>query len=348
LAPDLALAPRPAPPVSESRSTWLQVTAADLERGVAIDTTASGAVIRVNPLDPVEVVLDPARFVIVDPSDRVLVGGSAMETLVTADQLAASDIPFPAGTAAFRMRAELGDGRFILRTHDLGVDGSSRFVVHLFEPASPVVARLAGSSAVVLAGDSIEVEATLWTKDERVATDLVEAQLISPAGRRTPVRLGGRGGAWVGRVRVGDALPGKGLWEVEVRLRAVVGERPVQRTVRTAFAVAAATARLDGRVELVDRDGLMLRLGLETAAAGRYELRGILWGTTESGSLAPVAVAHSAANLGAGRGEIELGFTEELLAGSKTRAPYELRDLQLVDQSRMGVLHRQARALVID
>ena len=45
---------------------------------------------------------------------------------------------------------------------------------------------------------------------------------------------------------------------------------------------------------------------------------------------------------------LDLVFDEELLSASGTSAPFELRDLQLIDQTRMGMLHRQARAVVID
>ena len=101
-----------------------------------------------------------------------------------------------------------------------------------------------------------------------------------------------------------------------------------------------------GRADLVEGDGLVVRLGLETAAAGRYEVRGTLFGTGADGALVPVAVAHSAAPMASGRGELELAFPADLLTG--VSAPFEVRDLQLTDQTRMGVLHRQAGALVVD
>ena len=59
------------------------------------------------------------------------------------------------------------------------------------------------------------------------------------------------------------------------------------------------------------------------------------------------AVAHSAAYLAAGHGALELAFDRELVAASGLRAPFEVRDLRLIDQGNMGLLHRQARGLVI-
>lgn len=105
-------------------------------------------------------------------------------------------------------------------------------------------------------------------------------------------------------------------------------------------------ARLDGNVNLLDRaDQLVARFGVEVGAAGRYEVRALLYGMV-GGAMAPVAVAHSAAWLEPGAGTIELAYDAALLAG--VRGPYELRDLSLLDQSRVGLLHRQQRGLVID
>jgi len=348
LDPELALASRPQAPVAESRSFWFQVSAADLGAGVAIDTTAPGAVVRVNPLDATDVILDPRSFELVDATKRVRIGANAMDQLVSAEELKASDSPFPSGTAAFRISAELGAGSFQLRIPGLERCGSSRFIVHVFEPDSAAVAHLSCGSGAILEGEGIEASAQLTIAGTPVDVNDADATLIAPDGRRSPLELDDRDGTLIAATRIGAAAPGGGLWEIEIRLDAQTDDRRVRRTVRAAFAVAAATARLDGRVERVDGRDLVLRLGVETAAVGRYEVRGILWGTTTEGAMAPIAVAHSAATLGTGRSELDLVFTGDLVAQAPARAPYELRDLQLMDQTRMGVLHRQERALVID
>ena len=347
LAADTPHAARPEPPTATSRGYWLQTTAATLGRGVALDTTAEGAVVRVNPLDRGVAVLDPATFVIVSGSGRELEGAAAMDQLVSAEQLAASDNPFPEGTAAFRLRPELGSGRFLLRIPGLETSGSSRFVVHVFEPKSQVVATLALGAAALLEGDRVEARGAVTVAGRPLPATAAEAFLLSPEGRRTPVELNRDRRGLVLSSPVGRVTAGAGLWELELRLEAASENGLVRRDVRAAFAVATPTARLDGRVELVEADGLVVRLGVETAASGRYEIRGALWGKAADGALVPVAVAHGAAPLGAGRGELELVVADELIAASGAAAPFEVRDLQLQDQGRMGMLHRQARALVI-
>lgn len=345
LDPQTVLAERPVPPFAESRSYWFTASAAELEAGVGIDTTAAEAVVRINPLGQGGIALDPQTFEIIDPTERTLTADESMQYLVSSEQLAASDNPFPEGTAAFRFRTELGSGRFVLRAPLPKIDGSSRFVVHVFEPESAVVANLALASGAILEGRPIEATATLSSTGLNSRLKTAEAFLIAPDGRRTALRLNGN---LVASAVVDRAVAGGGLWEIEFRLSGGTKHGFARRTVRSAFSVAAATARPDGRVEIVEAGNLTVRLGVASAATGRYEIRGVLWGTNADGAMVPIAVAHSAASFGVGRRELELVFDEKLLSASGTSAPYELRDLQLTDQTRMGVLHRQARALVIE
>ena len=144
----------------------------------------------------------------------------------------------------------------------------------------------------------------------------------------------------------GAAAPGA-LWEVEVTARGEQAGRTVLRGVRTAFAVAAPTARFTGlATPRGDAGRPAVTLEVETAAAGRYEARRP-FATDARGELKPAAVAHAAAWLEPGRGRIELAFDSATLAGAGLGAPFEVRDLQLLDQGRMGLLHRQARGLVL-
>ena len=85
--------------------------------------------------------------------------------------------------------------------------------------------------------------------------------------------------------------------------------------------------------------------GIWLSFSSRNTLTGVLYGTAADGRMAPLAIAQSAAFLEPGTGTLELVFDHSLIAESQLAGPYEVRDLRLFDQSRMGVLHRQARAL---
>ncbi len=92
---------------------------------------------------------------------------------------------------------------------------------------------------------------------------------------------------------------------------------------------------------------MRVALGVEVAAPGRYDVRGVVYGRDATGQARPLALAQSAAWLDAGRGELALDVDAGLIAKSGLAAPFELRDVRLMDQGRMGLLQRQEVALTL-
>lgn len=367
-----ALDPAPAPHRAASRGYWQQVEAAELLAGVPLYTTAPGAVVRLSPIRPTTTAtpaagsataLDPAGLVLTGPDGAVFADGAGMDRLAGAEALAAAGADFPAGSTAFRVRAALGAGRLVLRATALPAAAAPRYLVHVFEPASDLVLALAAGRDAYLAGGTLTVEAALTVGGRPLgAGEAGEAEgwVSAPDGRLWPVAFRPTAaGGWRASVRLdggGSAVPGP--WEAHLNATASRDGLTAVRSVRTAFAVAVPTARLTGEAAVAAAPGgggrhgatggdLAIALGVETAVAGRYEIRGTLWGTDAAGALRPLAVAHSAAWLEPGSGTLELRFGGDLLAPSPLGAPYELRDLRLVDQGRMGLLHRQARGLAV-
>lgn len=354
VAADAALDPAPTLATATSREYWLTLDAADLRAGIEIPTTANAALIRVNPVAGEAALktgrLEPTTFEVVDPKGVVHRNGAAMDRIADSDQLKAAGAPFADGTVAFRIRPQLGAGTFVLRAPAIPLSDHRTFVVHVFDQGSPYELRAATSADAFLLGDRLTADLAL-DGASRLAKAEVEAALISPSGLRTPLPVDWTGEAGTSLEALLDRADSltDGLWELHARIAAVADGLPVRRDVRVAFAVSVPTARFDGRVEVQRADGgLGIDLGLETAAAGRYETRGMLWGTDAAGELRPLAVVDSAAWLEPGHGTLRLEADDALIAGSGLGAPFELRDLRLMDQGRMGLLHRQQRALRID
>jgi len=119
------------------------------------------------------------------------------------------------------------------------------------------------------------------------------------------------------------------------------------RSVRVPFAVAAPTARLTGEADVVSVGeavvGLRIELLVEVSVAGRYEVRGVLWGTAADGARKPLAAVHAGDWIEPGRAVLAIEVPRDQLGAGDLGAPWELRDLRLLDQGRMGLLHRQAR-----
>jgi hypothetical protein len=344
---DRPLDATPEPFIARSLEYSVAVTGRDLGHGVPIHSHGAGAVVRLNPapgekgLEP----LDPVMLTVTAPSGESFDAGTAMELLASPEQLKAAGAPFVEGTAAFRLRADLGAGTFQLTAGELPAD--ARYLVHVLDRGSDLALELGTDRTDYLHGDVLSVRVALGA--DALPMERVEGVVTSPAGRAWPIELGADGGVYRGSLRL-DAIeaPAPGLWEVHVAARAVADGRTVERAAHTAFNVAVPSARLDGTAAVVKAEGaLALRLGVETIAEGRYELRGVLYGTAADGTLRPLATGHSAAWLEAGAGALELSFDHQLIEKSGLRRPFELRDLRLVDQGRLGLLHRQARGLVI-
>lgn len=341
LEPGQALA-APAPFTALSRSYWDTVDAASLQRGLDLPLTAPDAVIQVSPVQGARV-LDVEQLQVRDPA-----GLLALDKVVDAQQLRAAGMSVGEGTAMARTGASAAVGTYRLQA----AQAQGRYVVQVLEPNSPIALQLQADRQQVLAGGSVQLSARLQDDGGRaavaggrsVARTLPaggEALLVAPDGRSWPVPLvAGKEGLRARVTLPEDIGQAQGLWE----LQAFVSANGVQRDAKVAFAVARPTARFSGQAQ-ADAAQREVRLPLQIGAPGRYEARGTLYATGPDGQLRPVAQAHSAAWFGtAGSGELLLPFDSVALPRGYA-APFELRDLQLQDQSRMAPIESRAVAL---
>jgi hypothetical protein len=324
--------------VGESREWFAQLDATDLRRGVRIDTTAPGAVVRLSPLGKAAPVA-PAS-VELRKDGRTVDAARAFASRADATQLQAAGFDPGAGSVVARIAPELGAGRFEVRL----AQAEGRYLLHVFEPRSATVLRAGATRAAVHAGGRVEVEARL---DGARAGAQFGGQLVAPSGRTVDLRFVAAPGGAVRAVATlpPDAAVERGLWEAQVFAEGTNGDLRVQRDGRVAFAVAQPTARLDGEVR-VARSGLAFDLPVQVRSPGRYEVAATLFATGGDGVARPVAQAASAA-------WFEPGARTLLLAFDRTHvplgygAPFELRELTLKDQARMGLLESRAVAFKV-
>ena len=88
---------------------------------------------------------------------------------------------------------------------------------------------------------------------------------------------------------------------------------------------------------------MRMALPVQTGSTGRYEARGTLFATGSDGVMRPVSEAHSAAWMKPGNGVLTLQFDRAHLPQGYG-APFEVRQLELNDQSRMAPLESRERA----
>lgn len=328
-----------APYAAVSRSYWQQVDAAELQRGLDLPLTAADAVIQLSPA-PGARALPASALQVRDPAGR-----SSIARSVDARQLQDAGMPVTDGSSMLRTGASSVAGAYRLQS----AQAQGRYVVQVLEPNSPLRLEVQASQTQVLAGGTLQLQARLL-EDGATAAQLGarrgslggEALLVAPDGRSWPQRLlRTTDGSLRAQVRIpAEASNVQGLWELQVFAQA----EGVLRDGKVAFAVARPTARFVGQAT-PDPASRQVSLPLQVAAAGRYEARGTLYATAVDGQLKPVAQAHAAAWFeGAGRGVLVLPFNQAALPAG-FGAPYELRDLQLQDQSRMAPIESRALAL---
>ena len=218
--------------------------------------------------------------------------------------------------------------------------------IDVLERGSEVVLLASADSDVVFLGDEVVVQARLLAGGQAVR-GRITARLLAPEGRVVTVTLarGGDGG-YHGRLPALGALGPTGRpWTVEIVADAKVSGRAVRRTTTTAVAISVPTARLLGTGLARRGEDLAAEFRLEVASEGRYAATALLYGRNREGGLQPIAVGQTAEQLAPGRRALALTFDAATISASGLRGPFELRDLRVVDQGRMFVLHRQARGL---
>jgi len=322
---------RQATHAAESREYWAQVDGATLAKGYAIDTTAPGAVIRISPATDARAV--PVGQLKLLRHGQPVSDAQAFSKRSSDLELQQAGMDVNAGSAVVQVAPALGKGRFDLQM----AQAQGRYLVHVFEPDSPYVLRASADRASVLAGGQVEVTAVLGNGGKALGTSQMAGLLVSPSGRSYDIAFDAKGRA-IARIPV-DAPSEPGLWDVQVFAGSSEAGIAINRDARTAIAVAPPTGKLGPRHD-PDPVSPGSRVPVQVGSPGRYELRGTLFATGPDRLLHAVSEAHSAAWFTPGARMLTLGFERGHLP-TGYGAPFEVRQVQLNDQSRLGQLEQR-------
>ncbi len=331
--------------VAESRQYWVDARGDELGFGIELPLTAPGAILRISAPDGVR--LDPnavrLRF-----EGREVAAHSLSDAQATGAQLRRTGWGLPGNTLAFRLDRRVGAGSLGLVIDGLPAEVAA--LIHVHEPNSPYVARLELDRQGFIAGQTIDARLALGSARASGVPASASIVLAAPDGRSNGF-LQHRAGSGVWSITAPEqraaSVPGA-LHELQAHIDTRVDGLRVRRDLTHAVAITPALARLSGAAELARGAGLMLGMGVETAIAGRFQLRGTLYGHDKRGQLVPVALAESAALLPTGAGQLALDFDLDAIERAGFRAPFELRELMLFDQGRMLLLESRQRALRIE
>lgn len=333
--------------IGESRQYYVDTTGEQLAAGIDLPLTAPGAVIRLSTDSSAKPEGLSLQQLELELNGRKVEAAQIVRNVTRGSQLRASGWPVPENTLAFRMmssRTQAGT----LRLSYAGLAADSPVLVHVFEPNSRWVARLVLNSQRFLAGQTITASLMLDDGTRQQAPAISSAVLSSPDGElfQSMDRAEGNG-LW--QISAPELMqPTPGLYEIHLHAEQRFGDIIVRRDISHAVAIAPALARLSGAATLNRGRELTLELSVETSLAGRYQINATLYATDRQGHLQPASFSQTAAVLPAGGGLLSVSFDLQTLVKAGLDAPFELRDLSLLDQGRMLQLEHRQRALVIE
>ncbi len=335
-----------APEKAQSKEYWDTRGAAEMAFGVTLPTTSAGAIVRLSPVAGASTKALEARRVLLSKDGVVYANGTGMQAIADSEELAKGAASFGEGTTVFRIDPALGHGNFKLQIPHASGDT----IVHVFEPHSAWQLEVKADRVAYVAGGKIRVEARMLHGQNAAALKEIAGLIVSPDGQTREFSYradkAGRYSAEVPADFVASATPA--LFEIHAFASAQDQQMQVLRDARVAFAYAAPGARFTGAVNAdpaKSAQAVTVDLEIEVARASRYQVGGVLYGSFKDGLMRPVAMAQSAMLLDAGVQSITLEYSPEALAGTKASAPFEIRDLQLVDQATMGMQEQRVLGL---
>ncbi len=344
------------PHKASSREYWLTVNGLQLLQGLKLQTTAAGAIVKISPMPDRNVkssklpVLDTGQLTIIDAQGKQHPQMSAMANSATADQLNNARLSFPPGTVIFELKETLGHGEFTVKYHNI-INPQQRFLLYVLDKNSQYRLSVKTDDDTVFSGRQLVAQIALT--DNKIIRDVssVETFLRSPDGGKFVVdNKINKDGLVETAINI-DGLDDRsiGLWELHVATKSVMNGMQVQRNAKTTFAYSQPNAKLTQTVDITRAKGLdntlRLSFGIDAVSSGRFELRGILYGTEIDNKKVPIMFANSAGWREAGPSTLDLTFDLSKVSNSSAGKPFEIRDLRLLDQSRMMLLHRQSLAL---
>ena len=323
----------------KSDEFWFKVSGKDLSQGVDLDISHPGALVRLTALKN-----NRGRSAPVDLKELALYQNNqkrdkAIVSLVTEEQLAQGTI-FQ-GSAAFRLDEKIGAGQFQLRSAQRLVD-DDYYIVNVKEKGSSQILHMNSSQLTLFAGDTLTFNAQIKQEDKPLKDTSYQAYLLSPRGEEHSLNILDNGDGQLQTLLPVSATSTQPGELYELYLNAIAGEKEqrVRRTVKLPFAIASPTAKFESVIPVMN-GGIAATVHINISAEGRYGLRGTLYGTDTNGKLRSIMRSHSAYWLEAGGQSINLAYDEKLMEKSNLQPPYKLRDLVLMDQSKLAVLHKQ-------
>lgn len=326
----------------KSNKYTLRVTLNDLTKGVALNTLAPGAVIRISPAHP-----DAALKLTMQlqtPDQHILPLKDASVLFAENEGLQESAFAGESITA-LQLKPELGYGQFVLKSAPIQGHEQDTYIVHVFDQGSDAYLTVSTDKARYHYGD--ELVATFSLRDDAVGypIDVITANLIAPDGTVRVLPL--EKVAWdlyqskIG-LRSEKGYHGEN-WYIEAQVDTDVSGRNIKRQAHTAFSYTIPSAAVRSIKRGKTTEPFQFTANVDVATGSRYALQIVLFATNEKGKVVPIDTVQSAAWFTTGLHELSFGFNPE--HSSQYKAPYYLGALQLTDYGQLKAVYEYSQLI---
>jgi len=347
---------------ASSDEYWVKVTGAQLNQGFSVFTSQPQSLIRItrginsklisdSTYDPLKKRKKPkSRYLAkeLDTSLLTLVDSkqiNGIESIVAHNQLAATGV-FE-NTLALKTSSSIS-GKLLLKTTQPLTD-EDLYIVSVKEKNSGNQLSIELPKQSFLNGQTIHAIARMTAEGILQKSYVRQAYIEGPNGTKSPLSVTiSSNGELKANIPLQSQVqpPIKGLYEIQLQTEASISGETVLRNVSLAFALSKPTARLlpISRSSTVNNSlvqNFEPHIHFVTTSSSRYEVRAELYGTDAKGDLIPVMESHAAQTFQPGKQQIKLQFDQNLITNKGVSAPFELRNIRLIDQKQLGLVDQK-------
>lgn len=359
ISPDNNIAFKAKGYTSISDEYWFEATGKQLKTGVDLTISTPGALVRLSGKHATDKYstqtkgIDPNSVQLFKNNKRL---SAPFNQKVSPQAFATANI-FP-NSSAMKLKSELGKGAFTLKVNDY-LDDNQRYIVNVKEKNAEHKLHLSLPKQSYMLGQKINFTSQLKATNTNKAVltqDSPVAYIKTPSGERKPLNFTENGNQFQFTVPT-DLTPAKRgqLFELYVETENSIDGFKVKRKAKVAFAVVQPTARIDTVAKLnqdsfnLSKDDARIKkilapsfvdINLQVASEGRYEVSAMIYGSSGKKLNLPFMLSRSAYYLTPGEHTVKLQLDTNIIKNSGLKAPYILKNVRLMDQSRMALLQQ--------
>lgn len=327
--------------VAKSKQYWLDLTGAQLTKGVDLPITSNQVIIRLNPASNLN-----KNFSLSAQQIEVTQNNTLVKPQTVADAQALKAAGMNSGQHAFALKIIAEPGTLKLKLNKLDKSSSTkRFVINVFEPNSEYELSLTTERQLFENNRPLKVTADLKNHQKNSLPISIKGYISYPNGEKHADLKFSTSQQGQTQATI-DKLPGvpmnQGLWEIHTIAESRTKDLTILRDLSSAFAVNLPVAQFNGHLNLI---GHQLHLGINTTLASRYEVSTVLTGQNKSGKPQPIALLMSAQWLEKGTQNIALKLPQKLIEKSGLMPPYNFTQLQLKNQSLMTPVQQSSNVI---